>query len=254
MRRHGLVLGLLVACLLWVSPAWAVIARVGTPVGNNVGASSSVSRTYAPTEGNFVAVWVVTLNTAPTAITSVTDDGATGGSVYAAVFNDNYANNTNWQVALFYTLSAKASVTTITANYPSASAGVIIVAEYSGLAAASALDTNSAQASGASGTTQTSDAITPTAGLNELLLGYFFQNTNQDDFTATSPMSLVLNQNESLASGANLGATDQLVTSTTGNYTAGTTTAGAVNWDAYIAAFKAAAAPTAIRRRSKGPF
>ena len=221
------------------------IARVGTPVGNNIGASSSVSRTYAPTEGNFVAVWVVTLNTAPTAITSVTDDGATGGSVYAAVFNDNYTLNTNWQVALFYTLSAKASVTTITANYPSASAGVIIVAEYSGLAAASALDTNSAQASG-TGTTQTSNAITPTAGLNELLLGYFFQNTNQDDFTATSPMSLVLNQNESLVSGANLGATDQLVASTTGSYTAGATTAGSVNWDAYIAAFKAAAAGAAV--------
>lgn len=235
------VLGCLLALLLWPGLGWGAVARVGTPATAASNPGSTCTLTYSPTAGNFLLVAFV--HDAGTTVTSVVDNGASGGSTYAAGLSDVFNTNSNYRFNIYYTMAAAASVSSITITVSGSTGVGCIVSEYSGVATASALDVVSAEADG-TGTTQTSNSVSPQAG--DLEFGLFFNLTSTAAFTATSPFTLVSNRTITF-NGVNFALTDQLNASTS---TAGATTAGSVDWAAYIATFKAANAGACRRAMS----
>ncbi len=203
--------------------------RVGTPVSNSApGGSTTVSVSYSPTAGNTVVIWG--FSDAGVTITSVTDNAGGGSSNYSSIFNlINGEGNTN---AMFFCDSVNSGVSSITMTSSVGGHLIIIAAEY--LASGSKTNEGASSSVSGSGTTQTSNSLTVASALSLLLLGYFHQATDDTTtFSATAPMSLILNQGETGA-GTLLGATDQIIASSSTSYTADATTGGVVGWRAYV--------------------
>jgi len=210
---------------------------------NTTASAPNLDIAYAPTSGNFVAVWLVYLNSS-NGFTSVTDNA---GSVYQVAFQDTGVAG-NWCTALYYTLNAKIGVTTITAAVPVNGIIAGIVAEFSGLSALDAVSSIKVQNT----TTHTTNAITPIPMVSELLLGWFFNSSNSNDFSAGGTSTFLLNQ-DAVGAGADLAAVYEIISSTSGTYTANATTSVAEDSWGYVTSFMAASTTiTGLGRKHQG--
>lgn len=124
-RRSALLLGFL---LLASRPAAAAIAFGNA--ANNTANANSVAITLSPSAGSTVVVGAA-IKTTTTTVSSVTDNGASGGSTYLQYVSRN--DGTNERVEIWVALSAAASVTTITINIPSGSKITGVAAYYTGV-------------------------------------------------------------------------------------------------------------------------
>jgi hypothetical protein len=189
--------------------------------------------TYSPTAGNHV---IVTLWSQTVAASAVADNAAGGSTLYtdtgitpvsAGVF-----------IRQWYSCNVKSGVTTITGTFGTTGSDMaVIVTEYSGGATSSCFDTSSAIHTG-NGTIATGNAITPVVGMPEVILGSFFQNTNDTNvFTTSGSYTSRRNQAEIFGNSMN-GVTDQLVSSTTGSYTAAAGIGVTANWAGVTTSYK----------------
>jgi hypothetical protein len=194
---------------------------------------------------NFLLVFVNTNGTAT--ISSVTDNAGAGSSTYASIFNGACNTPGGYNCGLFYTCSANAGATTITANLNVADAGAIIVREYSGMKSATCNDKVSAGATGNS-SAQTAGSAGVTTQASELIVGAFLAD-GSSPFAGSVGYSTVGNQN-CVACASELGLVDQIVAAT-GTYSATSTTGASVTWNGHTATFKGAAG-TGPNSASKG--
>lgn len=204
------------------------IARAGTPVEGTSTSTTALALSYTPAAtGNFLAFWIHSRNGTGSAVSSVTDDGDGGGSTWVAGFNVNFAGSRT--MALFYTLSAAANITTITANLGASSLGdnYGVIAEYSGV---SAKDAGPSTSVAGTGTSFTTNAISPTGSDLELAMFSVFDFTT---WTITSPFAQV-HQGSVPSFNDTILAADQINANTT---TANATKPDSATADAYLITF-----------------
>jgi hypothetical protein len=189
--------------------------------------------TYSPTAGNHV---IVTLWSQTAAATALADNAAGGSTTYT----DTGITPTSAGVSLrqWYSCNVKSGATTITGTFGTTGTDMaVIVTEYSGGVSSSCFDTSSAIHTG-TGTTATGTVITPASGVPEVVIGSFFQNTNDTAvFTTSGSYTSRKNQAEIFGNSMN-GITDQLVSSTTGTYTAAAGNGTSVNWAGVTTSYK----------------
>lgn len=138
-----------------------------------VSAATSCPVTYSPTAGHPLLVGV---NYGANAVTSVTDDGAAGGSTYAALFSQVSVNGGNNHLIIYCTPSAASGVTTITANGGGKS---VVVLDFTGVGCAvdqSNLTENVTLAS----TNWTSGATPATTNAADVAIGFALDAVTQD--------------------------------------------------------------------------
>lgn len=196
----------------------AAIAYVGSG-GADCSGNGVCSATYSPVAGHHIIVSVAVGDVTAAQNPSVTDDAGTP-STYSSTFIDQTLNS-NYYFAEFYVCSVNSGASHIKVTPGANASGTwFAVTEYSGGLSSSCADTHSSGASGApSGGVVTAPSITPGAGNNEIISGWFVQLNNSTDLFGTSG-SYVLrkNQPEAIFTGAEMGITSQIVGSTSGSY------------------------------------
>jgi len=261
MRRHGLVLGLLVACLLWVSPAWAAPAWVKdvvlqTALDTTPNNSQIVTTGQTVAQGNtLIVVGGRYINAAGDTIASVMDSQGNTYTVDVAGFNMGGAD-AQVGVARGYMTTALTATDTVTIQWTNAAAtsyffGQLI--EYSGIASTTPKDqTANATAFRTQADGITSGATPTTTQADELLFGVLHVQSGTETISAGTNWTM---RTQSAWGGGSFvqGVEDQVV-SATGAYTAtGSWVAGSQTEGAIIVTYKAASVATTNRRHSK-PF
>lgn len=183
----------------------------------------------APSNGNFQAVTLHVSSGAST-VSSISQTGCSW--VKAA------ASDVNRDAEIWYAENVSGGGTTVTVTFSSSSglAGIIgWYSEWSGVATSSSLDVTGTNNS--SSTTPQSSIVTPTAGLNELMIvcatahgGFTISSGPTNSFTGVQPSGMNV---------PNLQAYF-VETSTSGGYSTSWTMNSSGTWDAVIATFKAA--------------
>jgi hypothetical protein len=220
----------LVALLCGAQPAFAAWARVSDTTHHASFNTVNPTISYSPTTGNFIGIAITDRNS----IDSVSDDGAAGGSTYACSINEGYSPAPSYIVGYCYTISAHASVTTITLhlNTGANTTGAYLLMEYSYTGTPS-VDSTSTQHQQSASSTFTTNTAAP--GASDLEVGVFFNFTNgTTTFTASAPFTIINNQGDAVG-GVLLAAEDQLNAGTT---TATMTTSGNVDASSWITTFK----------------
>ena len=135
--------------------------------------------------------------------------------------------------------SAGANTVTVTANGAGANGAfyTFSIAEYSGIATSTPVDKNTTAPGGTTSTSASAGPVTTTIA-NELLFGWFFNET-ANGLTLTAGSGYTIRNNPSNA--GNGGIEDNIV-SATGSYSATMTFSSAVNWGGGIVTFAGASA------------
>lgn len=234
-------LALLLACLLWASPAWATITRVNATVGSGVGSSFTVATAaWSATAGNTI-VLIIRANDAGVAMTSVLD---TALNTYTLVDSSTATDPSMFMyVAKNITGNAVNVVTaTFTAGHPYL---WIYAIEYSGLHATTPVDTQDHK-TGTGVTDLVTNAFSTAQASEVVLVG-----ASQNDFavyTAGTDFSLI---DGSIGAGAYGGLEEYITSGTLTTHTAHITSTKTAQYTTVTGAFKAAAGgATPVRHRA----
>jgi hypothetical protein len=230
MKKLFLLLGL----LLFTIPAHGAISFVQCASNSSGSGVSTITTTISPTAGNALIAEIFIDNSTST-ITSIKDSAGNSFTVQT-----NVVLNTR-RIAFAYLTSIASGLTGVTSIISANQFEVLTVCEYSGLAAspADALDTTGSHTTGGTWTTQ---SMTPTAGLNEVIIGTVI---DRNGFSSPTCTALGFTKEFSI-SGGPFGETgawcDNIAASTSGSYTASGAGTNGDQLDAIGASYKAAAA------------
>lgn len=217
------------------------IAFVQTAKGSATAAQASATFGATCTTGNLIIVSIsqgnVTTIPTVTGYTALTSGAAGSGatSIYTQIF---------WKIS--------AGTEKIITGSGGGTVNTMVVSEYSGIASVSPVDVENANVAGVSGTTVTTPTLTPTAGLNELLI---FSTAIRESVAATWSTEQVngsatgVNERGDIQPGTGSPAaqlSDLIIASTTGTYSATAVATAGTNNTSAIAMFKATAATVTV--------
>lgn len=156
------------------------IGSGGNVVGACIAAATSCSVTYSPSAGN--ALYVGIVYASAHVPTSVTDNGSSGGSSYAASTTASSVNGGNQFLIWYCTASTAASVSTVTVNGGGQS---VMIMEFSG--SGCSVDQANTTAKVVSSTSFSSNATSATTNAIDVALGLAYNVTTQNPtWTGTS--------------------------------------------------------------------
>ena len=146
-------------------------------------AATSCSVTYSPVAGHQLYVGIV--ESAAQAVTSVTDNGGSGGSTYVSLWSRVSVNSGNQFLHMYCTSSIASSVTTITSN---GGGQAVMVMEFSGDAGACTIDQSNLTPLLNSATHNwTTSATSATTNANDIAFGFFYDVTiDTSTYTGTN--------------------------------------------------------------------
>lgn len=185
---------------------------------SNTCAATTCAVTYSPTTGNLVRVWDVVRDDTASQPNPLTTDNGT--STWASAFASTQ-QGTHYYLSEDYTLAAAGSPTTITCHGGAAAQSVTcIVLEYHRTSGSWVFGGASSVVLNTTQTTFLGGSVTPTASVPALIGGDFFQTSNSGNTFSTSGSYTLRGNQTDTFDGAVVGETDQIVTSTSGSYTA----------------------------------
>lgn len=205
----------------------------------NHGGGATLAVTYSPVASHLVVVTIYNFSSIPTAPSAPTDNATGGSTTYSQAYN--IALGAGYYLAEYYTCNVKSGVTTITGNNSGGGSigQVLIVSEFSGNPTSSCFDTAVATFNHASSSSPLANSITPSAGQNEVVIGNFANLTDQTAFVSSGGYTLLQTEPDNVE-GNEVGATYQIISSTSGSYQAASAfTAGASkSWYATGSSYK----------------
>jgi hypothetical protein len=224
----------LLGLLLFVTPTSASVAWVQCNHNDSTSGVSTVTTTISPTAGNALLVGYFIFSNQ--SLTSIKDSAGNSFTI-----DNNVVIGTRVMV-LAHLTNIASGLTGVTAIHGGSNdSAALTVCEYSGLAVSPTDAIDTVGTSSTNGTWAT-NAMTPSAGLNEAIIGYVVDRTGTAAVTCTAAGFT----RRISAAGANSGETiawcEDIVASTSGSYTPSGT---GNNGDALFAdgiTFKAAAA------------
>ena len=237
MLRKGIKATAFLLLLLVSSPAWAAIALVNQGSGGlgvtgsaTSGTTVGVTLSQAAVAGDCLVAFASNNVAGKPTVSSIS-----GGGVTWVVASES---NTNTDDAIWYGVNSSGSGTSITTTFSgdlTGGTGRVTVVEFSGVATSSAQDGSGVSNNG-SGTAISTGTLTPTGGLNEVILA-----TYKGGNISTGPTNSFTALN---TAGTAFQSAYLLVTSTSGSYST-SWTAASTSWDSEIASLKASASGTA---------
>jgi hypothetical protein len=218
--------------------------RIQAPaVAANVAVAANITNTFDAnvTAGNALLAFVgVGGGSNPTITVS-----STGGPTWVKVAQFLDAGNSGEIISIWYCLNAPAGPTTVTAAFsPSADFRTLIIAEYTNVAAVSALDVNTPGKTTAPTTTPTDDAMVTTAAQDLIVSCLVFRNATSPAWAGPGFVPIGIDQ--ATGAGCDFGAEDSVQGLAGSISPSWNVTGGSVGSGILSAALKSACAPAAV--------
>lgn len=216
----------------------AGITRIQSATGSNGGATTiTATLGSAPTNGNALVAVVGTRGTSANRVTGITQTGVTWVKAIGA------ANASGTTTDIWYALNVSGAATSLTVNLAASLKASVVIAEYSNIAGASAVDQTATNVSAAASNAPSTGTSPTTTVANELWIGGIDQITSANSQTFSNPTNGFVIVAQTGSTGGSAGTRErsgllEKIVSSTGTASTGATFSAATNWSGAIVTFK----------------
>jgi len=241
--------GVLFAALaLWALPCFAVGFTYSSSATHECTAAGNCSISASPTAGYLVIADVYSRDSSSSTcpISSVADNGSSGGSTYTKAYCiGGVIGNNTYFIGEWYACVAASSVSTITTTAATGQETfTVIIATWYSYTGTCALDKTSTTIATGTSTTCTATSVTPTSGQAELING--FCAANNEKTLSTDGNYTLRAQIQETDEGATVGAASYIVSSTSGSYAPTITISASELWAGATTSYQATGGAAAV--------